>query len=918
MSTIRVILENINCHTTAEFLINKFQITLLKGASGIGKSSIFQAITWCLYGKLRGICTFGATKYSVTVIFGEFTIFRKGKPRLLQITVPGNPTIYEDDVAQSTIDQYFGNEDIWYASCYIEQDARSPLLSGSNNERMDLLNRLSFWSDNPDYYLDKIDEEIKVQQAKLAEAQVRYQTECDLFTQQLTKRPVDGEILAAGITVEYLSQLKNKIESVQRELGTRGIELQNQHKIMGSLDTLRTALARDSSKLETYKSVEEYDFLIEGCEARVLESTLELEKIKASLNLNDDGITSRISEAKSKIKEIESLINQRRLYELSIIMYEGYISRFNQEENKLKMVLDTKKADLERTERTGVPQRPEGLKDSQRPQGPKIQEGEWNIIRNRNELSVLNNQEQQRADGMNVCKNLNVEYNQQAINATIESLKLKIQEIQMYRADLEIIKNIEMLNTKIKALPKGAPDVELIKQLEMKYQDMLLSKGVLKCPHCKGAVRYTNYNLEPESKVIYTSEEIVSTKQQLDTLKKELADYHLLVGYQNQIKELVKVLKVIKMGDDGTFRTMDLSFINELDNYNQVLLVLQRIKYIEPPSIPAAILSKIIEYQEASAEYSKFVKSQDITNYLRVLKEAQDGILRLQGTGGTGAKLEDELVNTGRVLKSLQESTESRSKEYTVQINKIQNIIININSEKSNASTKRSEVGYITNQITTTRNQITSLEATLVPGLDTQIDKLKQDINWYLSIQDKGTYALEMVAKQGMLKEKADHINTTTTSMADLYSLRQTAFDLECNHLQTTVDSINESMNSVLEDIFDKPIKVILQLYKKNKTNDKIKSSVNLNIQYDGNEYDSIAKLSGGEKDRVSFALTLALSRINGCPLLFLDETMTSLNDTLRTACLDCLRKFLGTSKTVVCINHEDVEGNYDGVIEMK
>lgn len=882
--SIKIILENINCHSTAEFVINKFQTSLLKGASGIGKSSIFQAFTWCLYGKLRGVCTFGETKYSVTLIFDEFTIYRRGKPRLLQISITGNPTIYEDEVAEKMIDQYFGTEDIWYASCYIEQDTRSPLLSGTNSQRMDLLNKLSFWSDNPDYYLDKIDEEIKIQQSKLMETQTRYRLECDLFTQQLNKRPIDMSIVSMGLDASHLEALKGKIKDIEGQLTTLNLDLHNQQKIIGSLDTLKLSLSRHRGTIATYKSITDYDNSIEGCRDRLQAENLSLEKIKESRNIDD---TSMINQLQSKLKELESLLNQRQLCERTILIYSDYISKYNDEYNKLRYVIDEKEKHI-----------PPDLGD---------------IKYNRNNLSSVINQEQQRLEGVNVCLGLNIEYDVNVIKATIDNLSTQIKNIQLYKMDLDVIKNIEILKNKLNIGMVTEPSLEIIKQLELKYNDMLLSKGVLQCPHCKGALRYTNYTLKPESTIIYSTEEINATKLQLDTMKKDLEKYKLMCSYQAQIDELVKLLKFIKINDNKVLYDPQLhDFIHQIDNYNKVLYALQKIKYVEPVVMSSNILLKIIEYQEATENYQKFIKSQDIIQYRQILDDAKNNITRLP------VNLEQDIINTKKELNDIYNNSKSKNSEIDHMINKIQINISNINNEINIYINKRSELGYLLNQINENQNQIRDLETKVDLSLVTKIDTLKQKIIQDRLLIDNASYYLDMMFKQQDLTKKANDINISANSMADLYGLRQTTFDLECNHLQTTVDSINESMNSVLEDIFDKPIKVILQLYKKNKTNEKIKASVNLNIQYDGNEYDSINKLSGGEKDRVSFALTLALSRINGCPLLFLDETMTSLNDTLRTACVDGIKKFLGTSKTVVCINHEDVEGNYDSVIELR
>src|SRR5436190_807391 len=113
-------LENIHCYTSAQFNLDRDKLTLIKGNSGVGKSTIFQAITHALYGKVKNICNFNANKYMITLSISEFTIQRQNKSPHLRLWEQDK--LYEDEVAQNIINRFFGTEDIWYTTCYIEQD----------------------------------------------------------------------------------------------------------------------------------------------------------------------------------------------------------------------------------------------------------------------------------------------------------------------------------------------------------------------------------------------------------------------------------------------------------------------------------------------------------------------------------------------------------------------------------------------------------------------------------------------------------------------------------------------------------------------------------------------------------------------------------------------------------------------------
>ena len=127
-------------------------------------------------------------------------------------------------------------------------------------------------------------------------------------------------------------------------------------------------------------------------------------------------------------------------------------------------------------------------------------------------------------------------------------------------------------------------------------------------------------------------------------------------------------------------------------------------------------------------------------------------------------------------------------------------------------------------------------------------------------------------------------------------------------------------MNAILETIFCDDIpKVKLNLYKELKSKRKgkfvpTKQCLNLNIRYKNADYSNISELSGGEATRISLALTLALSNISNSQFLMLDETMSTLDSDLRELCLNSIKEHIGGSKTILVINHGDVEGYYDKV----
>ena len=126
---------------------------------------------------------------------------------------------------------------------------------------------------------------------------------------------------------------------------------------------------------------------------------------------------------------------------------------------------------------------------------------------------------------------------------------------------------------------------------------------------------------------------------------------------------------------------------------------------------------------------------------------------------------------------------------------------------------------------------------------------------------------------------------------------------------------INSVLNSILEQIFDETIIVEFSTIRELKSG-KEKNEFNIKLNYRGFTYDNIKQLSGGELDRLSFAVTLTMNRITQSKMLLLDECMNSLDGELRDKVLSVLKA--NKSLWTICINHEIIKGIFDDIIEIE
>ena len=149
----RLEIQNFRCfrkHTILNFQSGK--LTLIKGHSGAGKSTILESIRWCLFSNLRNIYPSGFTpsqnsKTFVSIEINNLKIIRSQSPEQLSVTIQQNeaePLILTQEAAQKYIESSFGNKDVWLSSCFIRQNERCPLMTASSAERLSLLNQILF------------------------------------------------------------------------------------------------------------------------------------------------------------------------------------------------------------------------------------------------------------------------------------------------------------------------------------------------------------------------------------------------------------------------------------------------------------------------------------------------------------------------------------------------------------------------------------------------------------------------------------------------------------------------------------------------------------------------------------------------------------------------------------------------------
>ncbi len=134
----------------------------------------------------------------------------------------------------------------------------------------------------------------------------------------------------------------------------------------------------------------------------------------------------------------------------------------------------------------------------------------------------------------------------------------------------------------------------------------------------------------------------------------------------------------------------------------------------------------------------------------------------------------------------------------------------------------------------------------------------------------------------------------------------------ERNAIELTMELFNRYISKFLGLMFTGD-NMVPTVYLEWGENQKIKTS----YWYQGSEYSSIREFSGGEMDRLLLASVLTWNSIYESDLLFLDESLSSLDGTNNTDILISLRdtfQKLGESKLILVCSHEALMGVFDHI----
>jgi DNA repair exonuclease SbcCD ATPase subunit len=940
----RVSIINFRKFASADYDFKPGTINLLKGTSGAGKTTIFEAIKWCLYGGTTKVYPkdqegSAANQTSVTLFYDSGMVVKRTKPpELLTVWIPngnnvsngGNVTynMLSGEGAESYIASLYGSKSVWESASYVQQKQFSPLMSLGNADKMDLLKELSFGPENamltesPEYYLSKIETEQKANMSLIQQTTGAYNVMFHGYKQReaMYRNRGNWQFYPSAENIEAIRAEILILEAESRELQSKILACK---KLEGSHSTFKKSLETQEMKIANFKKA----FIANSLIFDDKEGMKEREALSQRLIQFDQVREMRSGDERRKqsLHELQRKLCQRKS-ELLLLAQSNIQQRTTLQAQERDLLEKRRGLDTQKIERPAEELDAAFAKLD-------IRTVEAKITENTNRKAYHNHYR-------NICLHYSLEVSKAAVDAEIvrreaniakileqnlmiEESKKRKREIDMQTEATRKVtqRTIPQLETTLcthqKELKELYPDRELSLD-EMNVMRANLRSGTeLKCPACSVKLELNQgtlveckmellspFEVQRRANIINT---VISTSMSLDLQRKQLA----------LLEEKLKSLPVA----NEELLVKAIIPPNLIEVERQVITTLRSVAYIlseeELKEIDnffsqAELRKRYGAYEAAISNQKALIATNEqflssIGTSLKSLSEREIAPALIKTN-------EDEITSCEQELSLLEENLKHKNlpvNDASRRVSEASEMVCKTRIAEIDSYNKTLEL--ISNELETTRKALAELDISALSKSSEYSDRQAAIVKEIVMKKDKiveGEELLALAAEKRNLDTYQSYIESINKYGSDLARTKIIVTETINHALQELVDNVNVTVSEIIRDLFEDEISITLSLFKENKSNDKVRAQVNLQIEYKG------SSISGGEKDRISLALTLAMSRISSSPFIFLDELMLSLPIELRDACLHVIRKYHG-DKIVVNICHETVEGTYDNVISL-
>lgn len=875
----KVTITHFKCYyNTTTYDFPAFKLSLLSSPSGSGKTTIFTSIMWCLYGSVQKIKPNKSNSTKETRVMIELPEFQNLK--IIRSSskfevILNNGNILTFDSAQGYIDSIFGNKTLWISSSYMAQKELNPIMTLPNVDRFKLLHELTYGVDaeleinNPDFYLNKCDNLISTVKTtsniETGKFNVMKENYCQLFNSNI-------DIINSWPQHLALDQLSNLIKQ-KEDLVLKNIELNNKLIIVRDIESKiltinnMLILLNDKLLLINYRPIDEIQKDLNKYEAQniLLKKIYLIESLnKQLIDLGDipENYIERLPKAQEELNLILNFNNS--------CMNEGITpDQLNNE--ILRLEEDIKADDIYNNWKNEME-----IWKMEYDKQFKIIEELW-IIECNTTQNKYNLELERKKEIENNNFQLMNEYNKKCENKNksiieYEKIKKLYEQEQKNKNEYEIISNNyetckQWWNSNFKSELNNINIENKIHEFNMLLEELI-------CPHCNNGVTYSN-------KSLFKGHSDFNARELAKNQITNITNIHNICKYYHEYKNIEN----ITLPNPPSPGNYSLPELIEIPIHSGLILPKKAKVEIRPQPIEPRKINN-----NSRMRYLK-LKSLNQPNYDidKLRKE-----ITVLNKGYECCRIKTQLNALGVINEKINE-------------NEILMKITELEKELSTAQQKQSDKNSILNSINDLQNSIPFKPEKSSEILNSELNSNNNkiiDLDKYIKA---GNLIIKLTQDRQNVESMHNYLLQLSTYQNNIDKIKQIINEVSSSSLEDTVKNITSITNLILKEIFDDDIAISLNTHKELK-NAKIKLQVNIQIYYQNTIYSDPSEISGGEQDRISIALTLAIAKLSNSPLILLDESFKFIDENLKEKCLEVIKTHF-CNKTVIHVSNECVKG---------
>lgn len=821
-----LVLTNFKNHRYRTFDLPESGLTLIHGVNGAGKSTIFKAICFAFYGKIKRCYSHGTKTCSVQLTSAKLkiSITRTRTPNRLLVTYKGN--VYEDDAGQGVINKLLGtNEDEFEVSSYFDQRKEESIFSMSPAEQLDFLGIVASFDE------------------KYKETKEQTKEHCKSIESELIKLKAHLVLIDKQLDDKSSSLLSYKFPEVFDAIA---IKSEHEHLIDG-IKTLQNSIKTKRSLLDKIRQSEDSNRKAEKEQIK-LETELKCrEEIRQKLGeiKSEDDIQNLVDNVSKLRQTYQNLMNIGKANKLK----KEHIEQLTSHNNKIREQLESLNSKLISKEQYDL------LNES---------------ISNYDKIRELyDKQEQERLILTN-------EKNQATLAiAQIKKDVLLLFNLKKFKPGISLA---NFIDKKLIELTKSSDE------LSVKFNVMQCE--ILKCPSCNNKLQLINNELCVIPKTLdveYSNDQIDSTETELNRLL-NLTDFlntqlEKLKEYQPKLNiEIPKNTLELPSIDQHTENVV---IITNQREYNNSIIKLQN----EP--IPTSILRLEVQYKDLLKGLSTKDTSKNLNELEAEIKNYDKLIEEAWRVRGEHAKVSREISKLEKTLQLCKSKGRLNSDELVVISSKdLQTEIYSLEKQEEVLEKKRLDMKDSLKLVE--KYEVYHHSKVEFDKLQVDKDKLSNDIQ-HMSNRLQGADGVKLSSKEA-----------------------------EFVALEKTIKKINGYAKTYIDKFFDKKMVVEMAVKRTTKKGDAmVHPAIEINLVYNGEPYESIDDLCGGEFQMCNAAYMFAVNDMLNSKIMLLDECFSDLYKETDMALARKLND-LCENKQVLIISQRTIHGVFENSIEIQ